>query len=95
LRQSATWALGRVGKGDSRVAKTLLGVIRDRGENEEVRQAAVLALGDVGEWTDAVVKTLLRAADDPTLRDEVLRTLWDLFEAGDGFMPRESNPSQP
>jgi HEAT repeat protein/energy-coupling factor transporter ATP-binding protein EcfA2 len=94
LRQSAVWALGRVGKGDFRIAKTLLSVMRNKGENEEVRQAAVLALGDVGEWTDTVVRTLLRAAEDPALRDEVLRTLWDLFEAGDGFVPTESNPSQ-
>jgi hypothetical protein len=47
-----------------------------------VRQAAVRALGDVGEWTHAVVRALLRAADDPPMRDEVLRTLSGLSEAG-------------
>jgi HEAT repeats len=79
----AAWALSAIGPAAAEAVPTLLEILRDQQENEEVRSTTAAALGAIGVRAQDVVPALLAVFDEPDVKKDdlgfaALGALWRL-----------------
>jgi HEAT repeat protein len=76
--------MGLLGQGNAEVLTTLLTLLWDQNENEEVRQCTAIALGQIGQGNAEVLTKLLTVInDEPNLRESALDALWEVVEGNE------------
>jgi len=67
VRDSAAYALGKLGQGSEMVLTSLLTVLRDQTVDSRVRNSAASALGELGQGSDEVTAYWLTVLRDQTV----------------------------